>query len=401
MDRIIFSVGGTAITLEMLAYAGAGLVFALLVATLIVGLRQARERREETMQRTAEAAAAQAKNAELESKLATMMQSQYEMTARMQTMSEIFGSRTSDLMRTLNERIDAQGQRVGQALQETNSKTAESLNQLNERLAVIDRAQGTITQLSSQVVTLQSILSNKQTRGAFGQGRMEAIITDQLPPGSFAFQYTLSNNKRPDCVVFMPNGGPKLVIDAKFPLESWERMRQAQDDAEMKQAAAGFRSDIGYHVKTISENYLIPDETQDTALMFVPSESIFADIHERFDDLVQRAAKSRIVIVSPSILMLAIQVMQGLLRDVRMREEAHKIQKEVRELLGDVGRLKDRVIALQKHFKQADSDISDILTSTSKIDRRGKRIDELELDEPEGPMEAPLIPERKVSGSLF
>ncbi len=401
MDRIILTVGGTDITLEIVAYAAGGIALLLLGTMLAVILRQARERRGEAAERAQEMAAAQARNAELEARLATMLQSQYEMNARMQTMSEIFGSRTSDLMRTLNERIDAQGQRVGQALQETNSKTAESLSQLNERLAVIDRAQGTITQLSSQVVTLQSILSNKQTRGAFGQGRMEAIITDQLPPGSFAFQYTLSNNKRPDCVVFMPNGGPKLVIDAKFPLESWERLRQAQDETEIRQAMTSFRNDIGYHVRTIAENYLIADETQDTAFMFVPSESIFADIHERFEDVVQKAMRARVVIVSPLMLMLAIQVMQGLLRDVRMREEAHKIQKEVRELLADVGRLKDRVIALQKHFAQANNDIGEILTSTSKVVRRGQRIDELELDEPEAPAEAPLIPERKVSGSLF
>jgi DNA recombination protein RmuC len=318
-----------------------------------------------------------------------------------QSLQQSVGNATTEIQRTVNERLDQQGQRVGLALQETNVKTNEQLSKLAERLAVIDRAQSNITQLSQDMVSLQSILSNKQTRGAFGQGRMEAIITDQLTPGSFAFQYTLSNNKRPDCVVFMPNGGPKLVIDAKFPLESWERLRTAQDETETKQAMASFRTDIGYHVKTISENYLIPDETQDTAFMFVPSESIFADIHERFDDLVQKAMRARVVIVSPLMLMLAIQVMQGLLRDVRMREEAHKIQKEVRELLGDVGRLKDRVLALQKHFKQADSDISDILTSTSKVVRRGQRIDDLDLDEPDGTVELPALGERKASGSLF
>jgi DNA recombination protein RmuC len=198
----------------------------------------------------------------------------------------------------------------------------------------------------------------------------------------------------------MPNGGPKLVVDAKFPLESWQRLNEAQSELEMKQAMAGLRSDMAYHVKTIAESYLLRDETQDTAFMFVPSESIFADIHERFEDVVQKAMRARVVIVSPSMLMLAIQVIKGLLRDVRMREEAHTIQKEVRELLDDVGRLKDRVIALQKHFKQADSDISDILTSTSKISRRGQRIDELDLEE--APIaETSLVVERKASGSLF
>jgi DNA recombination protein RmuC len=400
MDKVLFSLGEFPVTLEAAIYAVASLVTGLLIILVVMSIRANRERAAEAEERAAELEAARAKSADLEGKLAGMLQGQYEMNARMQTMAQIFGDRTSDLMRTVNERIDAQGQRVGQVLQESNTKTTETLGQLNERLAVIDKAQANMADLGKEVVSLQSILSNKQTRGAFGQGRMEAIITDHLPAGAFAFQYTLSNNKRPDCVVFMPNGGPKLVIDAKFPLESWERVRTAQNELELKQAMAGFRTDIGYHVRTISENYLIADETQDTAFMFVPSESIFADIHERFDDLVQKAMRQRVVIVSPLMLMLAIQVMQGLLRDVRMREEAHKIQKEVRELLDDVGRLKDRVIALQKHFAQANGDISDILTSTSKIDRRGRRIDELELDE-EPAAAVPVIPERKVSGGLF
>jgi DNA recombination protein RmuC len=400
MDKVLFSLGEFPVTLEAAIYAVATLVTGLLVILVVMSIRAGRERAAEAETRAAELEAARAKSADLEVKLAGMLQGQYEMNARMQTMAQIFGDRTSDLMRTVNERIDAQGQRVGQVLQETNTKTSESLSQLNERLAVIDRAQSNMADLGKEVVSLQSILSNKQTRGAFGQGRMEAIITDHLPAGAFAFQYTLSNNKRPDCVVFMPNGGPKLVIDAKFPLESWERVRTAANEIELKQAMAGFRTDIGYHVRTISENYLIPDETQDTAFMFVPSESIFADIHERFDDLVQKSMRQRVVIVSPLMLMLAIQVMQGLLRDVRMREEAHKIQKEVRELLDDVGRLKDRVIALQKHFAQANNDIGEILISTSKVVRRGQRIDELDLDE-EPQAVAPVIPERKVSGGLF
>jgi DNA recombination protein RmuC len=400
MDKVLFSLGEFPVTLEAAIYAIVTLVTGLLVILVVMAIRAGRERAAEAEMRAVELEAARAKSTDLEGKLAGMLQGQYEMNARMQTMAQIFGDRTSDLMRSVNERIDAQGQRVGQALTDTNTKTTESLSQLNERLAVIDRAQSNITELGKEVVTLQSILANKQTRGAFGQGRMEAIITDQLPAGAFAFQHTLSNNKRPDCVVLMPNGGPKLVIDAKFPLESWERIRSAQNEVELKQAQSSFRADINYHVRTIAENYLIADETQDTAFMFVPSESIFADIHEQFDDIVQKAMRQRVVIVSPLMLMLAIQVVQGLLRDVRMREEAHKIQKEVRELLDDVGRLKDRVIALQKHFAQANNDIGEILTSTSKVVRRGQRIDELDLDE-EPAVVATVVPERKVSGGLF
>ena len=375
MDRILFTLGDTPVTFEIALFGGAIVLFVLLAATLLISLRQAR-------QRAAEAAAAAAHSAETERHLADLMRIQSEMTGRMQTMSEIFGSRTSDLARLVNERLDSQGQRIGQAMQETSAKTTESLTKLNERLAVIDRAQTNITALSSEIVSLQSILSNKQTRGAFGQGRMEAIIGDGMAANAYAFQSTLSNGRRPDCVIYMPNGAPSLVIDAKFPLESWQRLGEAQSPEEQRQAAAGFKTDMGVHVKAISENYLIAGETQDTAFLFVPSESIFADLHERFEDVVQKAVRARVVIVSPSILMLSIQVIQALLRDVRMREEAHKIQKEVRELLLDVNRLDDRVRKLQTHFQQASNDIGDILTSSGKVTRRGERIEAMEFEEP-------------------
>ncbi len=375
MERVLFPLGDTPITLEAALIAAAGLFGLLLLAVLALVWRTAHQRAVEAERETARAA-------ETERHLADVMRLQSEMTGRMQTMAEIFGRGTTNLAQFVNDRLDAQGQRVGQAIQETNTKTTESLSKLHERLAVIDRAQTNITQLSSEVVSLQQILSNKQTRGAFGQGRMETIVGDGLAAGSYAFQTTLSNGRRPDCVVFMPNGAPALVIDAKLPLESWQRITEAQSPEELKLAMAGFRSDVAVHVRAISENYLIAGETQDTAFMFVPSESIFADIHERFEDVVQRAIRARVVIVSPSILMLSIQVVQALLRDVRMREEAHKIQKEVRELLLDVGRLDERVRKLQTHFQQASNDIGDILTSSSKVVRRSERIEAMEFEEP-------------------
>ena len=381
MTKVLFSLGDFPVTVEIAVYAGVAVFAALLVAVLVISIRASRERAAEAKLQAVQAEAARKQTAEAEKTLAHLLQVQNEMTGRMQTMAEIFGSRTSDLARLVNERLDAQGQKVGQAIEATSKKSEESLLKLNERLAVIDRAQANITSLSKDVVGLQSILANKQTRGAFGQGRMEAIVGDGLPGGSYAFQYTLANNSRPDCVVFMPNGAPPLVIDAKFPLESWQRLNGAKDEHEAQVAKLGFRQDMQVHIRAISEKYLIAGETQDTAFLFVPSESIFADIHEHFEDVVQRASRARVVIVSPSLLMLSIQVVQALLRDVRVREEAHKIQAEVRELVGDVGRLKDRVIALQKHFGQANNDIGEILTSTSKIVRRGQRIDELELDD--------------------
>jgi DNA recombination protein RmuC len=371
---VLFVVADTPITLEIAVFAAGGLFAALLIALLVVVVRQSRVRAEE-------AEDAQRKNAANERHLADLIRIQSEMTGRMQTMSEIFGSRTSDLARLVNDRLDSQGQRIGAAMQEGNVKTNESLAKLQERLAVIDRAQTNITQLSQDVVGLQSILANKQTRGAYGQGRMETIIGDGLAPNSYAFQPTLSNGTRPDALVFMPNNAPSLVIDAKFPLESWQRLSEADGPEQLRFAGNGFKNDMGVHIRAISEKYLIAGETADTAFLFVPSESIFADLHEKFEDVVQRALKARVVIVSPAILMLSIQVVQALLRDVRMREEAHKIQREVRELLLDVGRLDERVRKLQTHFTQAAGDIGDIVTSSSKVARRGERIEAMDFEE--------------------
>lgn len=388
MDRVLFVFADIPVTLEMALFAAGGLFAALLVALLVIAMRQSRARAEEAEQRQTEAqqrqmeiSLAQAKNADLERQMAALMQSSFEMSGRMQTMAEIFGNRSATLEKLVTERLDAQGHRVGQAIQETNTKTNETLSKLQERLAVIDRAQSNITQLSQNVVSLQSILANKQTRGAFGQGRMEAIIGDGLAPNAYAFQVTLSNGSRPDAVVYMPNGAPSLVIDAKFPLESWQSFAGTGEGEDPRFAASRFRNDMGVHIKAISEKYLIAGETADTAFLFVPSESIFADLHEKFEDVVQKALKARIVIVSPSILMLSIQVVQALMRDVKMREEAYRIQTEVRALLTDVGRLDERVKKLQGHFTQAQNDIGDILVSSGKVLRRGEKIESMEFDE--------------------
>ncbi|MDB5587083.1 MAG: RmuC [Devosia sp.] len=376
METVLFTLGKFSVTLGYAIAGGVGLIGLLLVIMLIAAIRAGAARAQEAEE-------ALDRSAAMERHIAGLMQVQSEMTGRVQSMSEMFGSRTAELSQMVNDRLDTTSQRVGQALQETRAKTDEGLNKLHERLAVIDRAQSTMTSLSSEIVSLQSILSNKQTRGAFGQGRMEAIVGDGLAPNAYSFQSTLSNGYRPDCLIIMPNDAPSLVIDAKFPLESWQRIASADNPEALRAAQSGFKQDIAVHVRAISEKYLIPGETQDTAFMFVPSESIFADIHEHFEDVVQRASRARVVIVSPALLMLSIQVIQALLRDVRMREQAHLIQKEVRELLADVGRLDERVKKLQTHFRQANDDIGEILTSTGKVTGRSKRIDEMDFEEPQ------------------
>jgi DNA recombination protein RmuC len=297
----------------------------------------------------------------------------------MGAIAEVFGTRQAELTQSISQRLDAMSGRLGQTISEQTRATHENLSRLQERLATIDSAQGNIQALAGQVVQLQAILSNKQTRGAFGQSRMEAIVADGLPMGTYEFQATLSNGNRPDCLVRMPNDAPSLVIDAKFPLEAWNAIRAAETPETQKAAAQAFRRDVEIHIRDIAGKYLIQGETQDTAFMFVPSESVFAEIHENFEALVQRAHRSRIVIVSPSLLMLSIQVIQAILKDARMREQAHVIQGEVIRLMEDVTRLDERVRRLQTHFGQATRDIDEILVSASKVTKRGQKIEALEL----------------------
>ncbi|RCL00763.1 MAG: DNA recombination protein RmuC [Candidatus Tokpelaia sp. JSC189] len=311
--------------------------------------------------------------------MSILLQMQAKMQGRMQTIAELFGARQAELNKSIREKLDGMTTQLGQTINAQTKSTHENLCKLQERLAVIDSAQNNIQSLAGQVVELQSILSNKQTRGAFGQGRMEAIIADNLPSSAYAFQATLSNNMRPDCIVYMPNNAPSLIIDAKFPLEAWNTMRSETNPQARRQAEKQLRKDIETHVRDIAQKYLIAGETQDTAFLFVPSESIFATIHEEFENLVQKANRSRIIIVSPSLLMLSIQVVQAILKNTRMREQAHLIQAEVRKLIEDIKRLDERVRKLQGHFQQTEKDVNDILVSTSKLARHGAKIEALEL----------------------
>lgn len=316
---------------------------------------------------------------EAEMQMQSILKSQAEMQGRMQTMAELFGARQAELNKSIRDRLDGMTSHLGRSINEQTRSTHENLSKLQERLAVIDTAQNNIQSLAGQVVQLQAILANKQTRGAFGQSRMEAIIADGLPMGAYEFQATLSNGMRPDCLVRMPNGTASLVIDAKFPLESWNALKASETPEAKRHYEQLFRRDMEVHIRDIAAKYFISGETQDTAFLFVPSESIFAEIHENFEVIIQRAHRSRVVIVSPSLLMLSIQVIQSVLKDARMREQAHLIQGEVVRLMDDVSRLDERVRKLQTHFSQASRDIDDILISSSKVTRRGAKIEALEL----------------------
>lgn len=374
MKEIAFILLDRSVTWAEAAFGFAGLSIALLVLVALSSWRGSRER-------AIEAAMAAERTREMDDKVAEMNRLQAEMTGRMQSMAEILSTRQGDLARLVADRMDGLRQQVGAGLEQNVRQTSESLGKLQERLAVIDSAQKNLTSLTSEVVTLRDVLSNKQARGAYGQGRMEAIIRDGLPAAFFAFQPQLSNGRRPDCMVTLPGDGRGLVIDAKFPLESFTQLREARGEDARKAAGQRVRNDVGVHVKDIAERYFLPGETQDMALLFVPSESIYADLHEHFDDVIQKAHRARIMIVSPSLLALAIQLMQSLVRDARMREEAQVIQSEVGKLLTDVRRLGERAEKLDQHFRQAQEDVAGIRTSAGKITSRGERIGALEFDD--------------------
>ncbi len=344
-----------------------GLALIGLIALVVIIWRNGQDRGREALQRQAEQRLFEVEVAELKGRLLSM--------------AELTGQGQAELGRAIHERLDRVSQNLGLNLEETTRKTSENLSRLNERLAVIDTAQRNITELSTRVVSLQDILANKQQRGAFGQMRMETIIQDGLPRDAYSFQATLSNGKRPDCLIHLPGSPAGVVVDAKFPLEAFEALRAATDDAVRKEAVRRIKSDVGKHIEDIAARYTVPGETQDTMLMFVPSESTYADLHENFSDLIQKAHRVRVVIVSPNMLMLAVQTMQAIMKDVRMREQAGVIQREVGVLLTDVGRLKERVLDFQKHFGLLGGDIEKILTSTDKIASRSRKIENLDFEE--------------------
>jgi DNA recombination protein RmuC len=355
------------------------LLLALLLGLAVVIARSSR--------RGAALAMAQATRAtELEDRLSDMLRAQSEATGRVDAMAQALAGRQAEMTRAVNERLDSVTHRVGQSMEQTTRNTMDSLRVLHERLGIIDNAHKNLTDLTSQVTTLRDVLANKQSRGAFGQARMEAIVQDGMPKGSYEFQFTLSSGKRPDCVVFLPDGRP-LCIDAKFPLEAVTALHDARSEEEKKFATQRLRGDVMKHVADIAEKYLIAGETQDTALMFVPSESVYAEIHDGFDDVIQKAYRARVVLVSPSLLMLAIQVMQQILKDARMRDAADQIRTEVLNLGDDLGRLRDRVLKLQTHFTQANEDIRQILISADKIEKRAGRIEELDFSKADIPAE--------------
>jgi DNA recombination protein RmuC len=375
MNETVLILGQTPVTQRDLMIAGAVLAMLLLIA-LVWMMAKA------NTARALDAAASAERQRELDDKVAAMNLLQAELTVRLSTMSEIFGGGQNDMAKVMGDRLDSMRAAMGQSLMQQSEKQSENLGKLNERLAVIDSAQKNLADLTGEVLALKDILANKQSRGAFGQGRMEAIVRDGLPPSAFEFQATLSNRNKPDCVIRLPGDDRLLVVDAKFPLEAFQKLEEAKgDDLRITTAERQVRGDISKHIADIVDRYLIPGETQDMAFLFIPSESLYATIADKFEDIIQKAHRAKIIIVSPSLLMMAIQVMQAIVRDARMREQAGVLQKEVGLLLDDVRRLQERTSRLDDHFRMAQKDVSDIATSSEKIGKRAGRIESLEFEE--------------------
>lgn len=360
---------GTVILLALAVAAAAGLA--------MVAMRRAGGRESGLARAVESVGQAQAS---LAGRMAQMAEGQ---AASQAAMAERLQAQERALSKAVEERLAELAKRLDEGMQAASHRQATSLHELRERLVVIDSAQKTITELSAQVVSLQDVLSNKQARGAFGELQLSDLVKNVLPPSAYEFQAAIGEGRRVDCLLKLPNPPGAIAVDAKFPLESWHLLRQAKTDAERVAAGRAFGTAILKHVRDIAEKYIVPGETAESALMFLPSEAVYAELHASFPDVVEKSYRAKVWIVSPTTLMATLNTIRAVLKDARMREQAGVIQKEVALLLGDIVRLDDRVAALGKHFDQANEDIRQIRISTDKVAKRADRIEEVQLgDDP-------------------
>jgi len=328
-------------------------------------------------------AAAAQREAKLENHLTRMTERQTELQGRLAQMAEESAARETQLRESLDTRLNTVSERVGQSIEKTQERNSANLKQLHERLALIDRAQKNIEMLSGEVSGLQSLLSNKQSRGAFGEKQMQDLVKDFLPPHAYTFQATLSNNNRVDALLHLPNNQGNVAVDSKFPMEAWRRFIAADNTPDSERAGKDLIRDLTKHINDIAGKYLIFGETNETAMLFLPSEAIYAELHSNFPAIIDKAFQKRVMIVSPTTFMATLHTMQALMNDAAMRENAFLMQKEVKLLMEDVSRLDGRIAKLQRHHEQAADDMRDIKISTGKITKRAGKIDKFELQEDE------------------
>lgn len=306
---------------------------------------------------------------------------QQQLSGGLRHVSETTTNSQTKMLQLMEMRLQQVNQQMTEALQGTSTRTARSLGDLHQRLEAIDKAQANIEKLSGNVLGLQDILSNKQTRGAFGEIQLNDIVTKAMPSDSYTFQATLSNGKRADCLIHLPNPPGPIVIDSKFPLEAYEALRRAENQSQMIEAQRMMRIAVRSHIKAISEKYMIEGETADGALMFLPSEAVYAELHANFPELVREGFTAKVWIVSPTTCMATLNTMRAVLKDARMREQAGAIRKELAALYNDVERLSTRVGNLDRHFSQASKDIEEIKISAEKAGKRAHRLDNFDFEE--------------------
>lgn len=317
----------------------------------------------------------------LANRVQSLSDGQHQLAGGLHAVSEAQAVAQERLRASMDQRLEEVTRQMGESLQGSAQRTARSLGDLQQRLETIDRAQSKIEKLSGEVLTLQDILSNKQTRGAFGEIQLHDIVSKALPADSFSMQVTLSNGKRADCLVHLPNPPGPIVIDSKFPLEAYEALRNAGTKAELDAAARAMRTAIRTHIKAIAERYIIDGETADGALMFLPSEAVYAELHANFPELVREGFNARVWTVSPTTCMATLNTMRAILKDARMREHAGAIRRELTMLHTDLERLETRVGNLDRHFGMAQKDIEEIKISAGKAGNRARRLDNFDFED--------------------
>ena len=307
----------------------------------------------------------------------TMQTMEVRMAEVQQKMSERLHDNAMKSARSLSDLQE----RMNDTLHGSSEKTTKSLTQLQERLATIDKAQTNIEKLSGDVLSLQDILSNKQTRGAFGEIQLNDIVSKALPADSYSFQTTLSNGRRADCLIDLPNPPGPIVIDAKFPLEAYEALVAAETKEDQARALTALGQAVRVHIKKISESYLIEGETADGALMFLPSEAVYAELHSKLPNIVREGFAARVWIVSPTTCMATLNTMRSILKDSRMREQTGEIRKALKQLHRDVEIIGEKAGKLETHLRQAGDDVAGVITAATRAGKRADRLDNFDFEE--------------------
>jgi DNA recombination protein RmuC len=300
--------------------------------------------------------------------------------ARLAAVQQQMQDRLADNAMRSQRSLTEMQERMKETLHGSSKQTTTSLTQLQERLSVIDKAQDNITKLSGDVLSLQDILSNKQTRGAFGEIQLRDIVSKALPTDSYVLQHTLSNGRRADCLIHLPNPPGPIVIDSKFPLEAYEALRAAKTDWALKDAVAKLKAAVTKHINDISEKYIIEGETADGALMFLPSEAVYAELHANFPELVRKGFDARVWIVSPTTCMATLNTMRAILKDARMREQAGAIRTTLKHLHRDVELVVERAGKLENHFRQARADLDGVNIAAERAGKRAAKLDNFDFE---------------------